>query len=808
MNNREKALALIALEIPVFKVRVSAEGVKTPLHARGHLDATLDPGLADDWFTENPKAEVGAWMGGAGLLAVDVDMKNGKDGWESLELSWNEIPETFSYGTPTGGTHLIYTAPEGLNLAPSANYRGMQGVDIRAGSSWVLWNGDVPASRDAFAPAPEWTLDTVSVKSADKFEGTLRDWFDGLEPGEPNAIVRKAMSRILDDMSHSDMVKATYEAIRIGAEGNPGVLALLSALEDAWISRDPGNHTTPEDAWEYKFHEALSSGITNYGEKIGLIKELPAYSLAVVPKSVPDRLVTGTNGTKQDFTDLLRALLAATDDDMLVTSVLWNCPKTKDLAREWGLLFVHERVTSARLKPEPVRENPTLPAPEEPTDRYRSPAGQIPDQAELDMVAQRREKKLAFLSAEEAERVKNTETFIDRYLAASATKGFSNPVYDVPAAWTCLSMAFGFKYFIPKGVNLYTNVWFLLLGYSGTGKSASDEYLTWILDTLFKDGESVYYNLGASSSPEGLHESLLERDEKPSIIHHDEASDFFEELQTKDWMKTLKDRFAKWYSGRVDPMQKVRLKELRGKFARTSFNIHMMATPKRLTGLIDTGMFASGFLARFNWVWGPEPVETDDKYGTEFSDPGNHGVPMSVYGLAGDLADAASYNTGGLTPIVSNEQARVRLEQAFRDFDKDAKKHERYEVLEPAITRLGRETVWKIAALNALYRGDEEILLEDALVAVYHCQDWYRDLTRVVEATSENDFSRDVAEIEAYVKAMGGNVSEAKLMHRFRSMIQRSPRELEDRVAFLKSSGRVNRVDLGGGRIGYELNGQ
>lgn len=813
-SNIQKAKALTALGIAVFPVYVKPDPenpyktTKKPGIEEGFYGATKDPFYVEDLFERHPKAEVGVWMGESGLVAADIDVKRDPegtviiDGFAEFEKAWLDLPETFSFDSISGagGRQYIYLAPDDVTLGPDSNYRGIKGVDRRGGGSYSVWAGDVPASRDVFAPAPQWLLDEKRVRTGEQFEGTVKDWFDTLEPGEPNVLVRKAMDRARavyeksgDDLSHGEIIELQHNAIRLGAEGNPGVPELLEMLEDLFMSRT-GGHSRPESEWGYEFQEGLASGIEKHGASIALRRDLPAYRPTDIPASIPDRLVVGEPGNKDTFRELLAALIPLFEDDLKVTSILWNSPRTRDIAREWGLEFVHRRVQEARQRPEPIRENPTLPS-DEPVSVGTEAATNTSTPG-------------TFLSADELARVQNHETFIDRYLAATATKGFYNYAYAMPAAWTAMSMAFGGCAFIPKGVNIGMNLWFIILGESGTGKTAEDEFLTELLDAMFKDGEG-FYNLGADSSPEGLHEALLERDGKASIIHHDEASDFFESIKTKDWMRTLKDKFAKWYVGRVDPSQKVRLKELRGKSARTSFNVHMIATPDRLTGFIDTGMFASGFLARFNWLWAEPPVDSDLRYKATFSDADDeHMVNPAVYELALDLLHARASLGEGLTRISASDEATARLEQAFRDFDVAAKKHEKYEVLEPAITRLGRETIWKCAALLALYEGRTEIQVLDALTAVYYAREWFATLMRVVDTTSEGEFSKDVAEIEAWIRTKPGGVSEAQLLHRFRSLIKFSPRELTDRIEFLKTSGRINRHVLDGGkRIVYDING-
>lgn len=797
MTTAEKAFNLAAAGYAVFPVNDK----KIPYAKDGLKSATLDPYLALDTFEKYPKALIGVHTGMSGLVVLDLDYKEDDagnvtvDGYEALDMAWVEVPTSFSYASIGGkGKHILYRAPEDANFNGTGRYRGMLGVDRRAGESYIVFNSDEIPNKVDLAPAPEWLCDAATVRSASQFEGDVKDWYETLEPGEPNLLVRSAMTRAQEafeksgnDFDHAAIVERQFEAIRLGAEGNPGVPELLALLEDLFFSRE-GDHSRPENEWAFEFQEGLASGIRKYGDAINLRKELPEYTLAMVPTSIPDGLVTGTPGDKDTFRELLAALIRATDDDLLVTSILWNSARTRDISREWGLEFVHERVTAARVRPEPVRENPTLPeiaAPKE-TRQVTAETG-------------------TFLTPSEVELVGNPATFISRYQAASESKGFSNEAYSIPAAWTALSMAFGLKAVIPKGVNLGVNLWFMPMGYSGTGKSAEHAFLKHVLDHLLIDGEG-YYNLGAMSSPEGILLELLTRDNKPSMIFQDEAASFFEALRAKDWMKSLEYDFSNYYMGDVPPSNKISLKELRGKGASTSFNIYMIATPDRLLKLINTDMFATGFMARYNYVWAAPPVESDDKYKATRSENDNEkNAPTVTFDLSADLAHAASMLTKRET-VWGTDEAVNRLAEAHKAFDVAAKKHEKYDALEPAITRLGRETLWKCAALLALYRGETTFTLSDALTAIQHGTIWYENLRKVVEATSESEFSADASEIEAYIKGQGGEVSETRLNHRFRNMIRNSPRELADRIDFLRVSGRILRVDRDK-RVYYALNG-
>lgn len=788
-NNKEKALALTRLGFPVFKARLDADGTKTPLHKHGHLDATTDPGLVDDWFTEAPNAHVGVYVGGAGLVVLDIDRKNGKDGFTTLEEAWLEVPDTFSYDTPSGGRHLVYRAPAGVPLAPTARYRGMDGVDTRGGSSWVLWNGDVPASIDELAPAPEWLCDPVKVRSSEAFEGDLADWFENLVPGEPNAAVRKSIEKIRDDMSHSEMISAQHHAIRLGSEGNPGVPDLLAALEDAWTSRPAENHTTPEDEWAWKFAEGLASGVEKAGAMIAVLRDAPAWSLTLVPESISDSLVVGQPGTREDFSRLVNALVKEEVPELTAFSILWNSPVTKELSREWGAEFTYKRLQEAKTKPEPERENPHLEA-QEAVQELQVSAGT----------------GTGLLTEQERASAKLYPTFIDSYRELSKkAKGFVNATYATPLAWNALSMAVGHSVVIPRSGAMGVNLWFNVFGYSGSGKTKEMEFTREVLNKLFS-GQDTYYNLGANSSPEGLHISLLERDKKASVILEDEAATFFQNLVVKDWMSTLAQNTSDWYNGSVSPSNKVRLKELKGKSAETSFHICMVSTPDKTIRHLSDEMFGTGFLARMNWVWGEAPKDNSHRYKSTRSSTTDQGIPRQVLDVAQDLVGLGqTFDSEERQVIWASDEAMDRMDTAYAEMDRRARLDPKYgDVLEPSITRLA-ETLWKCAALLAVYRGADQIEMVDVLPALVYVEEWYETLYRVSGVVT-SAFKRDCDEIAHYIEEQGGSTSRERIMARFIGMITKNKREIEDRVDFLVESGRINRKTEGQ-KIVYVMNG-
>ena len=782
MPTTVKALALAELGIHVFPVNTSG-GTKVPLTPRGHLEATTDLDRITEWWDEFPEASPGVAAGPSGLVLLDVDAKNGKDGWQSLMEAWVDIPDTLNYDTPTGGVHYVYESDRD-DLNGVANYRKMDGVDRRAGSSFFVWWGGVPDDRDVFTQAPEWLLDPARRRTERAFEGDTADWFESLTPGEPNVLVRRAMERVTEDMSHSEMVERQYEAVRLGAEGNPGVPQLLDAIQDAWLNRPPENHTTPESQWQYKFFEALDSGIAKYGELIGLVKSLPEFTPGMIPPGVSDSLIYGSPANKQVWNRAMRELITAESDDLIVVSILWSAPRPRDLSREWGLSFVMDRVTTERERMEAPDDVPVAAEPVEPGEGVQ------------------------LLNEEEREAVARTQTFTDLYLAAGMRSGFANPTMFRASAWNVLSLAFAFKGFIPVSQTdkLGLNLWIVSLSYSGSGKTRSVKFEDEILNALYEgDNTDQPYQLGDQVSPAGLHEALLMRNRQGTYMNSDEASGFISRVENVEFMRGLKDDLAKYYDGYVPAATKKNAKHLKGESALTHFNMHLHATPERFWEIVTREMFLSGFLARVNWSIGELPDRDLSKVSlTQVVD-----VPDDIGQLHPNVAEIVTdlgllrLARGASTPVLTSSEALDRMTSALRTMMGAVIGTPHEDMLEPAVTRLGFETIRKCATLNALWRGSNRVEHIDALVAIHAAQEWFDNLFTVAEQVSDSLFEKSCAEIEAFIRSKGG-ATRTQIFSRFKGTVQRTSREIDERLDMLRESGRIYRTERGGA-VAYEV---
>jgi len=193
---------------------------KKPLTPNGFKDASTDKDAIKAWWDKNPEAHPGVDMGRSGLIGLDLDVKRSSDGtveidgFENFTEQWLDFPDTFNFESVSGagGSQYIYAAPPGKNLGPSQNYRGILGVDTRAGGSYSVFTA-APKSRKEFTPAPEWLCDERPERDLSQYSGSIQDWFEALTPGSPSVAVKSALTALekafLDggmDLTHEQIV--------------------------------------------------------------------------------------------------------------------------------------------------------------------------------------------------------------------------------------------------------------------------------------------------------------------------------------------------------------------------------------------------------------------------------------------------------------------------------------------------------------------------------------------------------------------------------------------------------------------------
>jgi len=222
--------------VPVFPTTRS----KTPLAGtNGFKDSTNDPRKVSELF--NSGEHVGLWPGPAGYVVLDIDVKDGKVGDQSLrelEEELGALPETVRYDTPSGGWHLWFKKPEGASYPNSEIARH---IDVRADGGYVIAYGR-PFDPEQVAALPEAyvaRLGTMAKKVEEYDEDKLDD------------LTRKQMHVLMDELGWmplknglvhgTEWDKDAYH-VRLGKPGRPYPVATVGYLNPGVVfalSGDP-----------------------------------------------------------------------------------------------------------------------------------------------------------------------------------------------------------------------------------------------------------------------------------------------------------------------------------------------------------------------------------------------------------------------------------------------------------------------------------------------------------------------------------------------------------------------------------------
>ncbi len=135
---RTAALAYAIAGYPVFPCNG-----KSPFTTHGVLDATTEVSQIHRWWELYPDANIGLRLGKlSGMFAIDVDYHpdHGVDGPETLralEAQLGTLPDGPRQLTGSGGLHLLFKYPEGVDLGNSVGKLG-PGLDTRSDNGYII----------------------------------------------------------------------------------------------------------------------------------------------------------------------------------------------------------------------------------------------------------------------------------------------------------------------------------------------------------------------------------------------------------------------------------------------------------------------------------------------------------------------------------------------------------------------------------------------------------------------------------------------------------------------------------------------
>lgn len=162
LSSGEWALEYASRGLYVFPI---VPGDKKPA-CKWRDESTTDQERIRAWWGKNPKANIGLDCGKSGILAIDLDTKNGQDGpgnWDALGYS----SDTAMSKTPSGGFHVIYSY-SGKDIGNSAS-KLAQGIDVRGEGGYIV----LPPS-SVNGASYEWVDDCAPVRAPDGLIASLR----------------------------------------------------------------------------------------------------------------------------------------------------------------------------------------------------------------------------------------------------------------------------------------------------------------------------------------------------------------------------------------------------------------------------------------------------------------------------------------------------------------------------------------------------------------------------------------------------------------------------------------------------------
>ncbi len=137
---------------------------------RGHIDASIAPQRIASWWRQHPEANIAVYLGASGLVAIDIDPRNGGDlTIEQIESEFGPLLSEVEARTGGGGRHLIYRAPSDLGNLPG---KLGPGVDVKL-------NGYVVVEPSRHLSGQQYAWEASSDPLQDAVPSPLPDWLRG-----------------------------------------------------------------------------------------------------------------------------------------------------------------------------------------------------------------------------------------------------------------------------------------------------------------------------------------------------------------------------------------------------------------------------------------------------------------------------------------------------------------------------------------------------------------------------------------------------------------------------------------------------
>lgn len=723
--------------------------------ATGH-EGTVTPEKIAAWVADEKYADANIGLRVSGFIGIDVDDYNEKSGstqLAELEQALGELPYTISstsrgkdsvsrtyyYTIPEDGTFLSKAAPDIDVIQRNHRYTMVYpSWHPTTGAQYEWYDADgqpletIPHAED-FEMLPEsWLefLTTDPAKQQEGFAGSIEEWLDSCEPGDPSRKVRAWMNNIPEDnFDHTDVVRITYALVRLGAEREPGIRQALETLFFTWVR-------PPYDGEQYK--KELSVAIQGAIRKAG--------SFATKPDSLPEFFVASSFLPNPIPAKLNKLIFEGGELDELLSELF-----------AYGLTDRDAGAIAWRSKAsEPYRNDFT---------GFWNKLQDMQNAKKDEVVVVTEPKTYKLLTADEralVEEVNKSDmgNWMTRYLAFAKTKvpdGYLNEPYHRMLAWVAGSLVWGPSGMIAKESPMPLNMWAMIVGESSTGKSEAWKVWKEFLRAAF--GSDMSFDIGSNASAPALQRNLIERDGMPSLFSDDEGHGPLGTFFNQKGFSDLPSRLTKWYDGEVTPMFRTVEKDLNGISAEAFLCLTLMSTPGEMFKVLSVDEFKSGFMARPVWAWGEGPkgeatYKAKFRTGKTLATGRDSFLDDWVAQIDAEREALKEHSqNGGIVWLVPTDEAYARAEKAGNKILNIFKNHKNEEMLDSPSKRM-MDSMWKCAGILALSDGRGKIELQDILYVLGDMEMWLRDVERVSHQIQGSAHSRLAAELLEWMRKL------------------------------------------------------
>lgn len=184
------------------------------------------------------------------IVVLDIDVKNGKNGWASLK--GKEIPETVTVTTRSGGTHFYFRYPVNIDFKfgnATDMYGKDSGVDIRGEGGFAVmpftpgytWNEGKGFGEIEIAEMPNWIIEDYLAFKNSKVKASKPNRTP-VKPRESTSKAVKPIEEYKTTTNHAKRSKALYSDIELVEQK---LLPLLN-LEGQQVDGAPFNCIMPK----------------------------------------------------------------------------------------------------------------------------------------------------------------------------------------------------------------------------------------------------------------------------------------------------------------------------------------------------------------------------------------------------------------------------------------------------------------------------------------------------------------------------------------------------------------------------------